>query len=535
MLGNLFARSQEGVSTPAPRGARGGRQPRACSTATAAISSRASGDATSPSSTMLPPQATWVVRDPSGALPCYLRALPRRRHLLLLDRRRRRSPRCAARGQLALSDRGRQFPAGAFPWHRAARGHARFSRESASRRAPGVSKRFFYWDPLQIANTEVIEDLDAAVAAMRQCVRDVVHAWASCHDHLLAVALRRPRLLDRARDVWHGCAVAAAGDLLSLLSPRRRSRRARLRARRRRKGRPGADRAPPRLLLQPAAAAHHPPRAGADQLRLFPGAQPARRAARRRAAAPARSSSGMAAISSSIRSAPSGRPGISSTAAGCGPACCGWRSMPRRWTRSLSGRVCARLLPVTSRTGAGAFCRRRGGCGRCSCRRWSRRRGAAPLSCIRCCVIRGARRAASSGTRTRSASRSISMIRWGARAMRSGCRRSSHSRSWSSVCAFQLTCSRRAAGTAPWRAGRSTMTCRREIRNRRNKGGIEEHLRLTLEHNRGFLRELLLDGALVRAGGRRSRPPGRGAVRQGHAASPPAPARSSNMRGSRHG
>ena len=39
-----------------------------------------------------------------------------------------------------------------------------------------------------------------------------------------------------------------------------------------------------------------------------------------------------------------------------------------------------------------------------------------------------------------------------------------------------------------------------EIRNRRNKGGIEEHLRLTLEHNRGFLRELLLDGALVREG-----------------------------------
>src|SRR6185437_8548178 len=39
-----------------------------------------------------------------------------------------------------------------------------------------------------------------------------------------------------------------------------------------------------------------------------------------------------------------------------------------------------------------------------------------------------------------------------------------------------------------------------QIRNRRNKGGIEEHLRLTLEHNRPFLRELLLDGALVREG-----------------------------------
>ena len=38
------------------------------------------------------------------------------------------------------------------------------------------------------------------------------------------------------------------------------------------------------------------------------------------------------------------------------------------------------------------------------------------------------------------------------------------------------------------------------IRNRRHKGGIEEHLRLTLEHNRPFLRELLLEGALVREG-----------------------------------
>jgi asparagine synthase (glutamine-hydrolysing) len=39
-----------------------------------------------------------------------------------------------------------------------------------------------------------------------------------------------------------------------------------------------------------------------------------------------------------------------------------------------------------------------------------------------------------------------------------------------------------------------------EVRNRRHKGGIEEHLRLTLEHNRGYLRELLLEGCLVREG-----------------------------------
>ncbi|MGH8210343.1 MAG: asparagine synthase-related protein [Steroidobacteraceae bacterium] len=40
----------------------------------------------------------------------------------------------------------------------------------------------------------------------------------------------------------------------------------------------------------------------------------------------------------------------------------------------------------------------------------------------------------------------------------------------------------------------------REIANRRNKGGIERHLRGIFEHNSAFVRELLLDGALVHEG-----------------------------------
>jgi asparagine synthase (glutamine-hydrolysing) len=39
-----------------------------------------------------------------------------------------------------------------------------------------------------------------------------------------------------------------------------------------------------------------------------------------------------------------------------------------------------------------------------------------------------------------------------------------------------------------------------QIRNRRNKGGIEMHMRLTVERNRALLRELLLDGMLVANG-----------------------------------
>jgi hypothetical protein len=40
----------------------------------------------------------------------------------------------------------------------------------------------------------------------------------------------------------------------------------------------------------------------------------------------------------------------------------------------------------------------------------------------------------------------------------------------------------------------------REVANRRHKGGIEQHVQALFDHNRAFLCELLLDGALVREG-----------------------------------
>lgn len=40
----------------------------------------------------------------------------------------------------------------------------------------------------------------------------------------------------------------------------------------------------------------------------------------------------------------------------------------------------------------------------------------------------------------------------------------------------------------------------REVANRRHKGGIERHVQEVIEHNIAFVRELLLDGALVREG-----------------------------------
>ena len=339
-----------------------------CSTATAAISSRASGDATSLSSTMRRPARPGWCATLRAALPCYL---VRCRGVdiyfswiddiaALLD--------APLRGQLALPHRGRQLPARALPWNRPARGQRRFSPESASRRVAASRSASSTGIRCRSPTPRSIEDLGAAVAAhaavrarCRPCVGVLPRSRA-------VLAFRRPRLLDRAR-VSRGRAVAAAGDLLPLLSPRRRPRRARVRARRRREGGTGVDRAQPRLFLQPAAAAHHPPRAGADPLRLFPGAQPARRAARRRAW---RHRDGDRAWRRSALLSGARRVG----ARGFPPPP---RAAARRAARGarcradgsglLLARAAAGRRGLFRGTGAGAFCRRRDGCGRCSCRR----------------------------------------------------------------------------------------------------------------------------------------------------------------------
>ena len=183
VLGNLFARSQEGVSTPAP----------AC---LGAADSRAILDSNGRHLIEsfwgryvaflhdAPARATWVVRDPSAALPCYLvRCRGVDIYFSWID------------DIAALLDAPLEvnwsYLIAAVSFLRehshgtALRGVTQVLAGECIETRGGVSKRFFYWDPLQIANTEVIEDLGAAVAAMRQCVRDVVHAWASCHEHVL--------------------------------------------------------------------------------------------------------------------------------------------------------------------------------------------------------------------------------------------------------------------------------------------------------------------------------------------------------------
>ncbi len=183
VLGNLFARSQEGVSTPAPTDL-GPEDSRAMLDSNGRHLIESFWGRYVAFLHDAPARATWVVRDPSGGLPCYLvRCRGVDIYFSWID------------DIAALLDTPLEVN---WPYLIAAvsflreHSHGTALREVSQVLAgecletrAGVSRRFFYWDPLQIANTGVIEDLGAAVAALRQCVRDVIHAWASCYGHLL--------------------------------------------------------------------------------------------------------------------------------------------------------------------------------------------------------------------------------------------------------------------------------------------------------------------------------------------------------------
>jgi asparagine synthase (glutamine-hydrolysing) len=183
VLGDLFARSRGGVSWPAPR-------PLTVADSRAMLDSDGRHliesfwgryvaflhDAQA--------GATWVVRDPSGGLPCYL---ARCRGvdvyfswvddvLELLEGPLEVNWPYLAAGLCFV----RQHSAGT-----ALREITQVLAGQCVETRAGLSRRIFYWDPLRLAAVETIEDPREAAAAMRRCVRDVVHAWASRHEHLL--------------------------------------------------------------------------------------------------------------------------------------------------------------------------------------------------------------------------------------------------------------------------------------------------------------------------------------------------------------
>lgn len=128
--------------------------------------------------------ASWVVRDPSGGLPCYLvRCGGVDVYFSWID------------DVIDLLDAPLEVN---WPYLLAAVSFLREHSQGTALRAvtqvlagqcvetrAGITRRLFYWDPLRIADSEPIEDPRAAAAALRQCVREVIHAWASRYEHLL--------------------------------------------------------------------------------------------------------------------------------------------------------------------------------------------------------------------------------------------------------------------------------------------------------------------------------------------------------------
>ncbi len=54
--------------------------------------------------------------------------------------------------------------------------------------AASTPRRQFYWNPLTIADTDIIEDEDVAIRALHASVKSSVHTWASCHESIVVRA-----------------------------------------------------------------------------------------------------------------------------------------------------------------------------------------------------------------------------------------------------------------------------------------------------------------------------------------------------------
>jgi asparagine synthase (glutamine-hydrolysing) len=125
-------------------------------------------------------QTSWVLRDPSGGLPCltvrfggvriYFSALEDIQPLGL-------GPFDVNWGYLTA-------------WICVMRGHSHSTALSEVGQVlageclelrDDVATSTFYWDALRIANTDIIEDPDEAASALRDSIVDSVGAWASCY------------------------------------------------------------------------------------------------------------------------------------------------------------------------------------------------------------------------------------------------------------------------------------------------------------------------------------------------------------------
>lgn len=123
---------------------------------------------------------SWVLRDPSGGLPCltvrfggvrlYFSAMDVIRHLGL-------GPFDVNWGYLAASLCMMKGQTHATALREVSQVLGGECVELCDDRARST----FYWDALQIAGSNMIEDPDEATRALHDCVVDTVRAWASCY------------------------------------------------------------------------------------------------------------------------------------------------------------------------------------------------------------------------------------------------------------------------------------------------------------------------------------------------------------------
>lgn len=146
----------------------------------------------------------WVLRDPSGGLPCQalrVRGADVDVYFSHMDEG-------ALLGDRALSINWRYVAAAACQSR--LQTHATGLNEVSQvlggeciELRGGRIKRSFYWHPLRVAASEVIDDAGDAVRRLRHATRDCVHAWASSHRsivHLLSGGLDSSIILACLKD-----------------------------------------------------------------------------------------------------------------------------------------------------------------------------------------------------------------------------------------------------------------------------------------------------------------------------------------------
>jgi asparagine synthase (glutamine-hydrolysing) len=127
---------------------------------------------------------TWILRDPSGGMPCFLAAC-QGVNLVFSDLED-----CVALGVLHFSVnweyiRGFLAYSGYQSRDTALKEVSEVQLGERIRFSGNTLHRSLEWNPLAIAQTNPIQDPETAVAELRRTTRACVHAWASCYSHII--------------------------------------------------------------------------------------------------------------------------------------------------------------------------------------------------------------------------------------------------------------------------------------------------------------------------------------------------------------